>query len=135
VTRKGRQARLGDEIERLVTRLDRKGGGALKGVRVAAAWKKVAGRMVETHSTGAHLRDATLVVYVDSPIWATELSAMAEHYREAVNTELGEELVRSVRFTVSRKVEEGRRDDPAPDPSRGSDETAEEPGGWGRKGL
>jgi hypothetical protein len=48
-------------------------------------------------------------VYVDSAAWATELSAMSERYRGAINEEIGEELVREIRFTVSKKVAEQHR--------------------------
>jgi hypothetical protein len=55
------------------------------------------------------MRDGTLIVYVDNAAWATELSAMAERYRTAINERLGKELVRGIRFTVSRKVVEQHR--------------------------
>jgi hypothetical protein len=135
MTKRGKQARLGDELERLVGRLDKKGGGGLRGVRVAAAWKKVSGPMVEAHSTGAHLRDRTLVVFVDTPIWASELSAMAEHYRQAVNSELGEESVKAVRFTVSRKVEEQRTHDAQDAPVRANPDVPTDRDVEGQKGL
>ena len=62
--------------------------------------------MVTSHTTGAHLRDGTLVIYVDGPAWATELTAMSEMYRKRINEEFGKTVVRVVRFTVSRKVAE-----------------------------
>jgi len=109
VKRHGRQIQLGDSLQALVGRLDRKtGGGALSAV-AGSAWQAVAGPTVLKHTTGAFLRDKTLVVYVDSPIWATELAAMADHYKQAVNTEAGQELVSEVRFSVSRKVVEQHR--------------------------
>jgi hypothetical protein len=55
------------------------------------------------------MRDGTLIVYVDSPAWATELTAMSERYRLALNEEIGQELVREIRFSVSRKVAEQHR--------------------------
>jgi len=69
-------------------------------------WQELAGPMVTGHTTGAHLRDGTLVIYVDGPAWATELTAMSETYRKRINEELGKNLVRTIRFTVSRKVAE-----------------------------
>jgi hypothetical protein len=50
------------------------------------------------------MRQGTLVVYVDSPIWATELTAMSEQYRASINQSLGEEVVREMRFSVSKRV-------------------------------
>jgi predicted nucleic acid-binding Zn ribbon protein len=52
---------------------------------VLGAWSTVAGESVCSHTTGAHLRRGELVVYVDSPVWATELSALSEPYRVAIN--------------------------------------------------
>jgi len=48
-------------------------------------------------------------VYVDGPAWATELTAMGEVYRLALNKELGKNLIRKMMFTVSRKVAEEHR--------------------------
>jgi len=104
--RKGRQARLGSVLEGALRRLDRKNGGAYASARALAAWEKVSGQGIAKHTTGAHLRNGALVVYVDNNGWATEYTAMAEQYRRAVNQEAGEELVTSVRFIVSRKVAE-----------------------------
>ena len=55
------------------------------------------------------MREGVLVVYVDSNSWATQYTAMAEQYRNSINKELGEELVSSLRFTVSRKVADNRK--------------------------
>ena len=58
-------------------------------VRVAEAWEIVAGPSAASHTTGAHVRDGELVVYVDSPVWATELSALAALYRQEINKQPG----------------------------------------------
>ena len=102
---KPRGHNLGDELSRLTARLDRKSGGAYLQATVSRAWAKVAGDSVVGHTTGAHLREGELLVYVDSPVWATELSALSEPYRVALNEEIGEQAVRTVRFSVSRKVQ------------------------------
>ena len=91
-------------------KLDRAGGGYYLQTRVITAWDKVAGPAVAAHTTGIHIRGGELVVYVDSNLWATELSALSEHYRESINTELGKQLVRSVRFTVSRQAQQHRQE-------------------------
>lgn len=102
--RKGRQVGLGDALGSLEKRLDRKSGGAYSQVRVANAWSKVAGPSVAIHTTDAHLREGELVIHVDSQAWATELSALSGPYREAIQEEMGEIPVTSIRFTVSRRV-------------------------------
>jgi hypothetical protein len=102
--RAGKQLSLNTGLDALVRRLDRKNGGGYTAARIGAAWSKCAGDMALAHTTGAHLRDGTLVIYVDGAIWATELTGMAEQFRVSMNEELGQELVKEIRFTVSRKV-------------------------------
>lgn len=106
--RKGSQSSLASSLERLIGKLDRSSGGYYLQTRVMAAWDKVAGPAVAAHTTGAHLRNGELVVQVDSNLWATELSALAGHYAESMNSELGKRLVRSVRFTVTREAHQRR---------------------------
>lgn len=98
---------LGDEVSRVVGRLDKSGRGLLQ-VRVAEAWESVAGPSAGSHTTGAYIRGKELVVQVDSPVWATELSALADLYRQEINKHLGKEVVESIRFSVSRKAAEPR---------------------------
>ena len=100
---------IGSALERIVGKLDRKSGGAYTSARVSRLWEEAAGPVVAKHTTGSHLRDGALVVYVDASAWAMELTAMAETYRNLINSELGKETVREIRFTVSRKVVEGIR--------------------------
>jgi hypothetical protein len=109
--RRGKQTQLETSLRAILGRLDRKSGGGADSARVGAAWVAVVGTTVQGHTTGAYMRDGTLIVYVDSPVWATELSAMSERYREALNEEIGQELVRTIRFTVSKKVVEQHHDD------------------------
>lgn len=106
MSRRGSVRPLGQGLESLVGRLDRKTGGAYTQARIGILWQQLAGPMVTSHTTGAHLRDGTLVIYVDGPAWATELTAMSETYRKAINTELGKKAVNNIKFTVSRKVAE-----------------------------
>lgn len=119
----GRQIHLQGALASLVGRLDRRGRGAYQAARVAHAWNRVSTGIAATHTAGAHLRDGTLHVYVDGNSWAALLSASAEQYRRAVNEELGEELVKALRFTVSRgefaaaRVSEPAEDEEEPNES------------------
>lgn len=88
----------------MIKRLDRKSHGGYAAARAVSAWERVAVGIISAHTTGTHLRDGVLVVYVDGNSWATHFTAEAERYRAAVNQELGEELVESVRFIVSKRV-------------------------------
>jgi len=109
VKRQGRQTQLGASLNGLLGRLDKKNPGRAVSARAGSAWQTIVGPAVRGHTTGAYMRDGTLIVYVDSPVWATELSAMAERYRVALNEEIGQDLVREIRFSVSRKVIEQHR--------------------------
>jgi hypothetical protein len=93
----------------LVSRLDRNNGGAYAQARVGILWQEISGAQVTSHTTGAHLKDGVLVVYVDNAGWATELTAMSETYRKKINSELGKDIVKKITFTVSRKVIEEHR--------------------------
>jgi hypothetical protein len=89
----------------LLARLDKTGEGRER-ARVVQAWRLVAGPEVYSHARGFALRGDELVVFVDTHTWATELSAMGEHYKAALNMVVGTETVGSLRFAVSRKVSE-----------------------------
>lgn len=80
------------------------------GARVVAAWHEVCGEVVSTHTRGVAFTEGELIVSVDSPAWAQELGLMADDFRSALNTHLGQELVRGLRFTVSRRVQTARED-------------------------
>jgi len=73
--------------------------------RVVAAWNDICGDVVANHTRGVAFRDGELIVSVDSPAWANELSVMADSFRSALAAHLGQDLVRSIRFTVSRHVQ------------------------------
>jgi len=73
------------------------------------AWQSVANGVISAHTTGAHLREGVLIIYVDGNSWATHFSAMSEQYRGALNEALGQELVSGLRFIVSRKVSDEHR--------------------------
>jgi hypothetical protein len=97
-------ARVGEAANGLLRRLDRNGN--IERARAVAAWRDVAGDEVAAHAMGFAMRGSELLVYVDSPVWATELAALSERYRSDINTAVGKELVGSMRFTVSKKVSE-----------------------------
>ena len=109
MSRHGKQTALGPALDGVMRRLDRKSGGAYTSARVNLAWDRVAGEGIAKHTTGAHLREGVLIVFVDNNSWATQYTAMAEQYRTSINKELGEELVSSLRFTVSRKVADSHK--------------------------
>jgi hypothetical protein len=123
MSRLRKAASVGTIADGLWGRLDRTGQGAVR-ARAVSAWRTVAGEEVAAHARGFSLRDQELLVFVDSAVWANELSVLSEHYRTAVNERLGKELVTSIRFAVSRKVAEAKEQE-AEDESRASGGAAE----------
>jgi hypothetical protein len=104
--RKGRTVRLGDVVGGLVRPSDRRGG--LLKARAAEMWPEIAGPEIAKHTVGMGVRSGELNVHVDSHAWATQLALLAEELRGRLNSALGEEAVRSIRFTVSRAVGDAR---------------------------
>ena len=102
--RQGKNVGLGNALGGLVDRLDRKTGGAGTQAKLIRLWEETAGPIVTSHTTGVHLRDGVLIVYVDSNARANDLSALSEIYRTALNSGLGKNAISKVSFTVSRKV-------------------------------
>ncbi|MDO8915495.1 MAG: DUF721 domain-containing protein [Coriobacteriia bacterium] len=104
--RESQDTTVGDAAYGVLQRLDR--GGNIERAKAVAAWREIAGDDVSAHAMGYAMREGELVVYVDSPAWATELAALSEQYRSGINTALGKELVSTMRFAVSKKVSEER---------------------------
>jgi len=94
---------VGDLIGRTLRRVDPT--GKRHGARAIAAWTEVVGPDIDRHTRDLALRPGgELVVYVDSPAWATQLSLMSGELVERLAERLGDRVVKSLRFTVSRKV-------------------------------
>lgn len=103
--RRGKDFR--EAAESFMKRFDK--GGKRACARAVAIWEEVAGPQVAAHTRAVAVREGELLVHVDSNAWATELSAMAPRFIEALNGEAGQVLVRAIRFTVTRTVEQERR--------------------------
>ncbi len=103
--------RVGDVAEGVLGKADPL--GKRFSARVVSAWNAICGDVVSNHTCGVAFRDGELFVSVDSPAWANELSLMVESFRSALAAHLGQDLVRSIRFTVSRRVQAGKARDSA----------------------
>ena len=91
----------------VLKRADR--AGRRYGALAVDAWPTVVGEEVARHTRSFALRDDhELVVHVDGAAWANQLSLMADDIRLRLNAHLGENAVKSLRFTVSRQVAEHR---------------------------
>lgn len=101
-TRRNRAERVGDLVEQLLKRADAR--GALRAARACAAWEEVAGPLAARHSKAIRVTDGELLVAVDTPAWATEMSLMKDRYLEEIQARVGKDAVRSIRFTVSKRA-------------------------------
>ena len=100
---RGKSVDLSKLLERITKQLGSSDPMAARNIKVAMTWDAVAGEMVASHTADAHLRQGEFIVYVDSPVWAHDLSSMSELYRNELNAAFGKEIVKSVRFEVSRR--------------------------------
>ncbi len=101
-------------IESVTRSMGRADPMVARNIKVAMTWDSVAGELVASHTADAHLRQGEFIVYVDSPAWANDLSAMSEMYRIALNEAFGREIVKSVRFEVSNREFRNRSVDAVP---------------------
>ena len=107
--RRGKPVKLGDGIEGLFRKDALRDG--LNTARVVEAWEEVVGEQISRRTRGVSLTRGTLLVTVDSHAWATELESVRETLKSKVNSVLGETSVREIRFTVSRKSGDLRREE------------------------
>jgi superfamily I DNA and RNA helicase len=78
---------------------------------VVAWWQTSVPEEIARHTLGVSMRDGELSVAVDSSTWAAEWSALSEQLRENIEEAAGKGSVRSIRFTVSRRVQMARDDE------------------------
>lgn len=109
-------ARIGGEIAGLVGGLEGKNPDLAAAGRVKAAWNRIADSRVRPHVVAVYVVPGTgaaeVVVYTDTPLWASELSMQSELMRLKLNVELarmgaagagGEGQVAKIRFSPSKE--------------------------------
>lgn len=114
--RRGKSVRLGDALGDLVRTADRSGG--LSRARASEVWDEVVGPEIARHTVSLAMRRGELLVHVDSHAWAAQLGLLAEDLSDRINSVLGETLVGSIRFTVSREVRDRRQQEREEDDAR-----------------
>lgn len=88
-----------DALSSYFNRVDR--GGRREAARAVEVWPEAVGAEIAARTQATAVRGGELLVETDSPVWATELQAMAGQLVQAVNSAAGEELVRRVRIIVA----------------------------------
>jgi len=69
-------------------------------------WTEAVGEEVARHTRPKAFKGTLLIVTVDSSVWIHHLSMMKDEIMARINTQLGEETLREIRFSIGH-VEEG----------------------------
>jgi hypothetical protein len=96
--------RIGDLVAAFVGRLDERDRQRLREAGVIAWWKEAVPEEIARHTEVVGIRDGELLVNVDSSTWAAELTALSGRLQTMIEEAAGKGSVRSLRFTVSRRV-------------------------------
>jgi len=71
-------------------------------LQVWRLWPQVVGADVAEHARPAAFRNGRLVVFVDSTVWSQELQFFKGQIIEQINDNLGQPVLREIRFQVGR---------------------------------
>lgn len=72
----------------------------VKARRSLTLWERVAGETIAKATRAGDIRNGTLYVYTRSSAWSQELSMLRETLLERLNAELGDDVVKDLRFQV-----------------------------------
>jgi predicted nucleic acid-binding Zn ribbon protein len=94
--RRSNDQKLSEVIRELLKayRLDNK----LNEVRLIKSWDEVVGKMISKHTKNLYIKRRTLFVTLDSPALKNELSFARTKIIEALNKEVGEEVIEEIVF-------------------------------------
>lgn len=73
------------------------------------AWPEAAGRLVAAHAQAESAKDGVLVVRTDTPAWAQELQMRQRELVERLAAEVGEGVIREIRFRSGRVKGKGKQ--------------------------
>jgi predicted nucleic acid-binding Zn ribbon protein len=94
-------------------------------------WREIVGPDVAQHAEPSSLRSGLLRVRTDSPVWATEISYLADEIRRRTNETLGRDLVREVRVWTGpgavRTARAAPAASPKPTPHAAAENAPEDP--------
>jgi hypothetical protein len=103
--------RFDGELDKVIHTLTKNNPALAQNTKVSLAWETITSPYIYTHTTGVVLRGSKLTISVDIQTLITDLSAMSEFYREAINERMGGEAVSLVRFVLAKR---GRETSPVP---------------------
>lgn len=73
-------------------------GYRIKAAEALAVWGRLSERYVTAHSEAVSIKDGELLVKTDSPALANELSLREDEFKDFLNSELGEAVVKKIIF-------------------------------------
>lgn len=101
----GDQVPVKDLVDKTIDKLGKGNKKALRAAYVQTIWEQVAPEEVLEHTDNVFLfmKDGKreMVIYVDSPIWAAELTACKDRFRMYVEQRMGEGPIDTLRFQAS----------------------------------
>jgi predicted nucleic acid-binding Zn ribbon protein len=87
--------------------LDKLGlSGQLVEYQAVMAWSKVVGANVGQHARAEWIEKGELIVRVDSHVWIQELTFLKPEIIQKLNSALGAETVKDIRFVIVGKPRE-----------------------------
>jgi predicted nucleic acid-binding Zn ribbon protein len=126
--------RLRDVIDPVGRRLGL--GAAAQTGAIWSRWPHIVGADVAAHSRPTTLKDGVLVVRVDSPVWASEMTYLAPEMTRRVNDALNGSVVARIEIRAERVGDErstGATEKKMSDARRGIVETGTGPPGRGMR--
>ena len=116
---KGREVRggapLGRVLEDLLAKISL--GPQYRQQLALMAWPQIAGPTVAAHARAEAVRDGVLIVLTDSPAWAQELQLRRRDLVARVGAQVGEGVIRDIRFRSGRGRREAGKAGREPKPS------------------
>lgn len=108
--KKTRQFSLGDGLGIVLKRIGKDNPETVLAIKNRLFWEKVVSEEVLNHTDTVIFdrKKGEMVVYVDSQIWAAELTAQKELYRMRINHHYGDDTVNEIRFRISREVKRNK---------------------------
>ncbi len=88
---------LGEAIKELLKEYQLE--GKINEMKVIECWAKVTGKLITKHTKEIHIKDKKLFVQIDSPALKHELNFSKSKIVEALNAEVGLQVIEEVIFT------------------------------------
>ena len=92
--------RIGSALQPLLDRIDREGAFGI--VRLVKAWPEVVGETIARRTEVVSLKFHTAVIKVSGAMWIQELNLMRAQILSRIKDQLGDDIVRDLRFVQGR---------------------------------